>query len=398
MQGINSLYHLRDAWMRLTLVRECLQSDVFMALSQLLDEIEHSDNPDSLVWAYHEFASSVLSLDDAPVTGDRWKDHLLAVALETDTVFARGAARGVRDEVLMRAEMRDLSALEQLYSITDEKIIQWIDERQRIDARSWIRWSMPGHTPDFGKGPLAEARRLLTESEDWSICAEKLWNFYHAYGAGMLLSSNNFWLEDRLYALQRIDPGIASLEEVWPEYAQIKGSVGAILEGAPAQHVLIAAEDGQRFAAQSLLSIGDNVRLIELGADAFGSWAARLGLALQQIDDMPGVNLVFIDLRGQEIEALAQLPKAMGNTIIIAAVSGDGLQEENPLPGFLQTRLAELPESTFTHYVERLVRQTGRDVSHEYMQSVLQKYSGHRYSIEEADRVAREIIKASGKA
>lgn len=387
-----SLYHLRDAAMRLTLVREHLQSDVFTAFAHLLDEVENNDSPETLVWAYHDFASNVLSLDDDIITGDRWKDHILSIALESETTFTNSALHGKPDEVLLRAQMRDLSALRQLFSISDETIIEWIDQKHHIDARSWIRWSPPAGTePDYGKGPLSTMRELLAQAQDWSVCAQPLWDFFHTHGTGSLLRSNRFWLEDRLYTLQRLTAKKLELDDIWPEYSKLASTIDQLLCDCPTDHIALVAEDGQKFAVQSLLALDERVRMIEVTAD--GIWASRLGLSLQEMGHLPGANLLYIDLRGQDLSVLRQLPRMQGSVLIAAL-------EEAPEPvaytGITTLHMPVLPEMAFSKLVEQFIYtdQEDREISPEHMEAVLKRYSDQKRSIETAHRAAEEILKS----
>ncbi len=388
MQGNNSLYHVRDAAMRLTLARESLRSDVFQVFTQLLDEIDKGDSPDNLVWIYHEFASCVLELDDEVVTGDRWKDHILAIALQSDTIFSRNAARGRRDEVLFRAEMRDLSALERLFRITDENILRWMNARQRVDARSWVRWAAPRHGTDYGQGPIAHARKLLCESDDWSICAQPLWDFFRQHGSGLLLSSNRFVLEDMLYAIPRSDDRLPALEDIWPEYDVLAENAKKLLSGGRGEHILIAAEDGQKFAVQSLLPLHEDLRMIEFAPDSSDPWRANFGLMLREMENLPGANLIYLDMRGQDLSLLRDLPAARRNTALCAAVDDIARPEESI--AFL--RMPVLPEMDFNNLVERFVRQLDSAIPQEHVRRALRYQKPRQYSIEHAQQVAEDII------
>lgn len=225
------------------------QDPAFVALLRMFEALAACELP-LCVRAYHDATACLLQGGDRRVSGDLWKDHLIALAVHHGSAFARMAAAGRREEALWANMGEELSILGELSRLRSEDVARFAKERQQalalrprqgkdaISVVSTAVWAgtagsrpLPKEEPESGPSapPIPAARfafapwrygepgltdhymadealeeiylRLL-DARDWAELTEDLYGLFSAYGCGEFLRHRAFVLEnDRLVPL-----------------------------------------------------------------------------------------------------------------------------------------------------------------------------------------------------
>ena len=293
------------------------EDPAFAALGRMFESLLGYDLPRA-VRSYHDATGALAYSGDRRISGDLWKDRLLALAVHTSHPFARMAAAGARDEALFANMREELTVLGALSRLRSEDVARYTKERQQalalhprqgkdaisvVSAAVWAGAStrpLPreeGEASSAPQSPYLHARFAFTpwtygeaglsgryaademleeiylrllEAPDWGALTEDLYGLFAAAGCGPFLQSRAFRLDgEALYPLpaEALAPLIPTTlyEE---ERVRLMENTIRFMRGEEGQNALLygGAGTGKTAHVLALLQELPAARLLLLGA------------------------------------------------------------------------------------------------------------------------------------
>ena len=254
---------------RLAIFRGILADEVGACFLELLDALALGQesgrvDADQIAFAYARLFALLAAeaeLNDRPLVGDAWQNHLLDRLLIDENPLSRKAQlAGVREvgSSLLAMARSELRALQSLHSLTAPRVCAAIHEllrsRDGKHAADWlIAWDklrpLPLASPDPDPTVL-ELKRVFAKAEDWGALAELLVERYASAGAGIFARHRAFrWVSHdgrgRLEGIAAPDPiRLSQLIAYDAERRLLVRNTEQFLAGHPANNVLLYGDRG----------------------------------------------------------------------------------------------------------------------------------------------------------
>lgn len=329
---------------RLTLLRAFSATEAAQCLRGFFASLAKGDRY-AAVSQYHALTAALLQEQKRRVTGDIWKDYVVAQLLEAPNRFSQCAAEGKSDPPLDAAMRQDLRAMQELFSIADEDLLHLLvqsapsaepkapsaapeenisrmalsawggnnapmeakrthvvaaksapPQEVEIDPALFLRWAYDRqgdaieYAADEGLAPLY--RRFFRE-EDWGALVDELRAFHTRYGCGEFLRYSRFCAgEDGFFGVE---------DEEAPEWDALTG----------------LTRQKERIYANTLrfAHTGQGENILLYGAEGMG----KRSLVLAMTRELPDLRLVYFARRDYASAAplVAMLSKQPYNFLVL---------------------------------------------------------------------------------
>ncbi len=286
---------------RLIIYRSILENNIIKKLNQLLINMEMDSQPSPVTEnIYYDICSQLLlSAAQRNITGDLWKDFIIGLLMDNENPFSLAAEKNsfCPGQGLDDIARFDIEILKNLYDFN------WLrlGENLNLPLPAALYGLSPTNRPkNYYAGHYyrnaASLRQAWDDVRDPAILTEKLAQFYHSCGCGVMGRYCAFRWEHGLQPIENPDPVL--LEDL-VGYQYQKGilinNTQAFVRGVKANNILLHGEKGtgKSSSVKALLNryASAGLRMIELSKNR----VADLGRLMQLIKDRGHRFIVFID-------------------------------------------------------------------------------------------------------
>ncbi|NLB61305.1 MAG: DUF815 domain-containing protein [Clostridiales bacterium] len=406
---------------RLTVMRACLETPPFLAMSKMLNSILRGKLFDAEMY-YHEMTYSLMESKARRVSGNLFVDYILYIILEVPNSFSVAAAQGFIDTPVYAAMREDLAILLTAAKMNSADVQRWLElaSGERTDRTNDRIATMasaalggvshnvpPRETPksesaipakyaafsclswDYGEFELRDnyvSDSALEEiymrclAKDRSGLIDDLWNFFYSYGTGDFLKYNvfEFVSKDSDYRLVPYNRSIISYEDaaecLYEEQRnQLINNTIAFMRDDEVKNTLITGASGMGKTTMvfALLHELQEVRLVKIsGRDVRAIF--KLSNLAEALSKQPLKFVLLVDDCDSNIpEIERQLKKSLPQNILVYCTA-----VEQKISHVFQSyiNLENLSVANFARFIHKKLTETGRDFDLSEITSAIMDY------------------------